>query len=164
MRFPRNRSSSPSIRSSARAVRSAAGTAEGVLPGEVKPVPLQYGPSFLTFALYLRFVQFLPYERLSELCRALFGVPLAKGTTELWERLLYTNLEPFEEAVRRLLVETVVLCVDETGLRVAGLLHWPHVAATERATLLSVFKRRDKEGIDYLGVLLEYTGMLVHDC
>ena len=137
---------------------------EGSLPGEVKPIPVQYGPSFLTFALYLRFVQFIPYERLSQLCRTLFGVPFAKGTGELWEKLLYTNLEPFEETVRRLLVETGVLYVDETGLRVAGSLHWTHVAATEGATLLGVFKRRGKEGIDDLGVLLKYTGVLVHDC
>lgn len=137
---------------------------DGSLPGEVKPVPVQYGLSFLAFALYLRSVQFLPYERLSQLCRVLFGVPFAKGTAELWERLLYTNLEPFEETLRRLLAETGVLYVDETGLRVAGSLHWAHVAATEEATLLGVFKRRGKEGIDDLGVLLRYTGVLVHDC
>jgi len=137
---------------------------EGSLPGEVKAVPVQYGLSFLAFALYLRSVQFLPYERLSQLCRTLFGVPFAKGTAELWERLLYTNLEAFEETVRRLLVEAGVLYVDETGLRVAGSLHWAHVAATEGATLLGVFKRRGKEGIDDLGVLLQYAGVLVHDC
>lgn len=137
---------------------------DGSLPGEVKPVPVQYGLSFLAFALYLRSVQFLPYERLSQLCRTLFGVPFAKGTAELWERLLYTNLEAFEETVRRLLVEAAVVYVDETGLRVAGSLHWAHVAATEGATLLGVFKRRGKEGIDDLGVLLQYAGVLVHDC
>ncbi len=136
---------------------------EGSLPVEVKPVPVQYGLSFPAFALYLRSVQFLPYERLSQLCCVLFGVPFAKGTAELWERLLYTNLEAFEETVRRLLAETGVLYVDETGLRVAGSLHWAHVAATEGATLLGVFKRRGKEGIDDLGVLLRYTGVLVHD-
>ena len=74
------------------------------------------------------------------------------------------SADAVEETVRRLLVEAGVVCVDETGLRVAGSLHWAHVAATEGATLLGVFKRRGKEGIDDLGVLLQYAGVLVHDC
>lgn len=136
----------------------------GNLPEEVKPNPAQYGSRILTFALYLRFVQFIPYRRLSELFQAVFGVPLAKGTVEWHERQLFSNLEPFEEMTRQFLRKSRVLHADETGFRAEGKLHWAHVAASEKATLMGIFTKRGKEGIDSLGVVNNYAGVLVHDC
>ncbi len=42
---------------------------------------------------------------------------------------------------------------DETGARVAGRLHWVHVAATGRLTLLTVDAKRGKVAMDAAGVL-----------
>jgi transposase len=52
---------------------------------------------------------------------------------------------------------------DETGLRVAGRLHWLHVASSARFTALFCHPKRGKEGIDAAGVLPGFTGTLVHD-
>ena len=137
---------------------------DGELPEDVSPIPAQYGPRILTLALYLRFMQFIPYERLSLFFRTVLGVPLSKGTVELHEKRLYKNLESYEHSVRQLLSEARVLHSDETGFRAAGELHWAHAAVSGGVTLMGIFKKRGSEGIDSLGILDKYTGVLVHDC
>ena len=52
---------------------------------------------------------------------------------------------------------------DETGARVAGRLHWVHVAATGRLTLLTVDAKRGKVAMDAAGVLPGFRGVAVHD-
>jgi hypothetical protein len=53
--------------------------------------------------------------------------------------------------------------VDEIGLRVAGRLHWLHVASSARFTALLCRRKRGKEAIDAVGMLLGFTGIAVHD-
>jgi transposase len=53
--------------------------------------------------------------------------------------------------------------LDETGLRVAGRLHWLHVATNSRFTALFCHRRRGKQAIDAAGVLPRFTGLAVHD-
>jgi hypothetical protein len=52
---------------------------------------------------------------------------------------------------------------DETGLRVAGSLHWVHCARTEKYTLITCHTKRGREGIDDAGVLGRFRGVAVHD-
>jgi hypothetical protein len=42
---------------------------------------------------------------------------------------------------------------DETGLRVAGALHWVHCARTGKYTLITCHPKRGRAGIDAAGVL-----------
>src|SRR5206468_56990 len=66
-------------------------------------------------------------------------------------------------AARRALAEAELVHLDETGLRVAGRLHWLHVATNSRFTALFCHRRRGKQAIDAAGVLPHVTGTLVHD-
>ena len=52
---------------------------------------------------------------------------------------------------------------DETGLRVAGKLHWVHCARTGKYTLIDCHPKRGTAGIDALGVLTGFGGIVVHD-
>ena len=52
---------------------------------------------------------------------------------------------------------------DESGLRVAGALHWVHCARTDRYTLITCHPKRGRQGIDGAGVLGRFTGVAVHD-
>lgn len=52
---------------------------------------------------------------------------------------------------------------DETGLRVAGALHWVHCARTGKYTLITCHTKRGREGIDDAGVLARFAGVAVHD-
>jgi transposase len=61
------------------------------------------------------------------------------------------------------LSEAELLHLDETGLRVAGRLHWLHVASNALFTALFCHRKRGTEAIDAAGVIPGFTGIAVHD-
>ena len=56
-----------------------------------------------------------------------------------------------------------VVHLDESGLRVAGRLHWLHVACTAHLTFYGVHANRGTQAMDALGVLPHCHAWLVHD-
>jgi len=52
---------------------------------------------------------------------------------------------------------------DETGGRVAGRLHWIHVACTDTWTLFHLDAKRGKTAMDAAEILPSFTGVAVHD-
>src|SRR3954470_20419005 len=125
--------------------------------------PVQYGPHAATIAVYLCLGQHLPVERTAFLLAELFGTPMAAGTVAAWTTRAAAGLAPFTAAARTALTDAQVLHLDETGLRVAGRLHWLHVASSARFTGLCCHRKRGKEAIDAAGVLPGFTGIAVHD-
>jgi transposase len=85
------------------------------------------------------------------------------GTVAAWTSRAAAGLEPFTVAAVAALSEAELVHADETGLRVAGRLHWLHVACSPRFTVLFCHRRRGKEAIDAAGVLPHCTGIVVHD-
>ncbi len=69
----------------------------------------------------------------------------------------------FVDQVRDVLTGADVVHVDESGLRVAGRLHWVHVATTGMYTLIWVHPKRGRAGIDAGQVVASMTGIAVHD-
>lgn len=127
--------------------------------------PVQYGPLARACVLYLYTGQFLAKDRTAEAMGELFGIPLSAGTVVAIQAEAAATLDKeFFPLVRRLLADAPVLGVDETGLRVAGKLHWVHCARTEKYTLVVCHPRRGGEGISYAQVVPGFTGTLVHDC
>src|SRR3954447_6926155 len=125
--------------------------------------PVQYGPHAAAIAVYLVLGQHLPVERTAGLLAELFGTPMAVGTVAAWTARAAAGLEPFTAAAVAALADAELVHVDETGLRVAGRLHWLHVACTSLFTVLVCHARRGKPAIDAVGVLPEFTGIAVHD-
>jgi transposase len=125
--------------------------------------PVQYGPHAAAIAVYLCLGQHLPVARTAGLLAELFGTPMATGTVAAWTARAAAELAPFTAAARAGLAGAEVVHVDETGLRVAGRLHWLHVATSDRFTALCCHRKRGKEAIDAAGVLPNFTGTLVHD-
>lgn len=125
--------------------------------------PVQYGPHAAAIAVYLVLGQHLPVERTAGLLGDLFGTPMAAGTVADWTARAAGGLGPFTAAARAALTEAQLVHLDETGLRVAGRLHWLHVACTARFTGLFAHAKRGKEAIDAAGVLPGFTGIAVHD-
>jgi len=125
--------------------------------------PVAYGPSAAAIAVYLCLGQHLPVERTAGLLAELFGTPMSVGTVAAWTARAAAGLAPFTAAVRTGLAEAELVHADETGLRVAGRLHWLHVASSARFTALFCHRKRGTEGIDAAGVLPGFTGTLVHD-
>src|SRR3954447_24735378 len=139
----------------------------GALTGAAGPAgvaaPVQYGPHAAAIAVYLCLGQHLPVARTAGLLAELFGTPMATGTVAAWTHRAAAGLAPFTAAARRALAEAELVHADETGLRVAGRLHWLHVASSSRFTALFCHRSRGKEAIDAAGALPHCTGTLVHD-
>ena len=143
--------------------RCACGTVtQAAAPAGVS-APVQYGPHAAAIAVYLVLGQHLPVARTAGLLAEVFGTPMATGTVAAWTARAAAGLAPFTTATRAALTRAELVHADETGLRVAGRLHWLHVACSPRFTALFCHRRRGKEAIDAAGVLPGFTGTLVHD-
>ena len=131
-------------------------------PAEVT-APVQYGRHAAAIAVYLCLGQHLPVARTAGLLAELFGTPMSTGTVAAWTSRAAAGLAPFTAAARAALTGAELVHLDETGLRVAGRLHWLHVASTARFTGLFCHHRRGTQALDAAGVLPGFTGIAVHD-
>jgi transposase len=113
--------------------------------------PVAYGPSAAAIAVYLCLGQHLPVERTAFLLAELFGTPMSVGTVAAWTHRAAAGLAPFTAAAIAALSGADVVHADETGLRVAGRLHWLHVASSPRFTALFCHRKRGTEAIDAAG-------------
>ena len=125
--------------------------------------PACYGPGVRALITYLAVHQHLPVDRIAQLLADVLGAPVSAGTV--------TNV--MAQAAERVAVAVAVIAArlaaapvahfDETGARIAGRLHWVHVAATGLLTVLFAHPKRGKEAIDAAGILPRFTGVAVHD-
>ena len=125
--------------------------------------PVQYGPRLAGIGVYLLHGQFLSTARTVAALADLFGVVVAAGTVVSWTRRIAKAVAATLDVVRARLRTAPVVHFDETGLRVAGKLHWMHSSSTGTDVLLTVHPRRGTKGMDAAGVLPGFTGVAVHD-
>lgn len=137
-------------------------TTRGAAPEGVS-APVQYGPRITAIILYLYVGQFLSKKRTGQALAELFGTPVSEGTVAAMTRRAAGGLDEFLSRVGDRIAETEVAGFDETGLRVAGSLHWVHCARTGKYTLITCHAKRGREGIDDAGVLGRFRGVAVHD-
>ena len=143
--------------------RCACGTVTAAAGPAGVTAPVSYGPHAAAIAVYLVLGQHLPVERTASLLTEVFGTPMSTGTVAAWTARSAAGLAPFTAAAVAALTGAELVHADETGLRVAGRLHWLHVACSDRFTALFCHRKRGKEAIDAAGVLPGFTGTLVHD-
>ncbi|MQA25521.1 MAG: IS66 family transposase, partial [Micromonosporaceae bacterium] len=125
--------------------------------------PVQYGPRVTAIILYLYVGQFLSKKRTAAALAELFGTAVSEGAVASMTRRAADGLDGFLALVGDRIAEAAVAGFDETGLRVAGRLHWVHCARTEKHTLITCHAKRGREGIDAAGVLGRFSGVAVHD-
>jgi transposase len=125
--------------------------------------PVQYGPRITAIILYLFVGQFLSKKRTAQALAELFGTPVSEGTVATMTTRAAEGLDPFLAEVADRIAASEVAGFDETGLRVAGTLHWVHCARTGKYTLLTCHPQRGRQGIDDAGVLTRFRGVAVHD-
>ena len=125
--------------------------------------PVQYGPRITAIILYLYVGQFLSKKRTAQALAELFATPVSEGTVASMTARAADGLEEFLTQVGDRIAEAEVVGFDETGLRVAGTLHWVHCARTGKYTLITCHRRRGRDGINDAGVLSRFRGVAVHD-
>jgi transposase len=143
--------------------RCVCGTTTGGTAPEGVTGPVQYGPRITAIILYLYVAQFLSKKRTAQALAELFGTPVSEGTVAAMTRRAAEGLDEFCAQVGDRIAAADVAGFDETGLRVAGTLHWVHCARTDKYTLITCHAKRGREGIEDAGVLGRFRGVAVHD-
>jgi transposase len=92
-----------------------------------------------------------------------FGLPMAEATVLAAGEEARDRLAATVDAIGRAIQSADVAHADETGMRVAGSLHWMHVLATTTLTWVACHAKRGRQAFDALGLLPGFLGTLIHD-
>jgi transposase len=131
-------------------------------PEHVK-VKTQYASGVKIHSVYMSNFQLLPYKRIEEHFADQFDIPLSAGSIYNFNQEVYERLAPFDDWVKRELSKALLLHADETGINIGGKRKWLHVVCSATLTLLMPHDKRGGQAMAAMGVLPEYTGILVHD-
>jgi transposase len=135
---------------------------KGSFPQSVSQA-VQYGPAVNPWASYFTNQHHMPVERTTEIFEDLVQHRVSEATVLKASEHLERCIAPSTAAVKERLRDAEVLHVDESGLRVAGKLHWLHVASTDYLTSYEVHAKRGQEAMDDAGILGAFNGTAVHD-
>ncbi len=134
----------------------------GTFPADVTQ-PVRYGSRVAGLAVYLSAFQLLPVARVATLFADVFATALSPGTLAAFTKRAASQLAPVCQQIQSALCSAPVVHCDETGLRIAGKLHWLHSAGTPTLTSYFAHEKRGKAGMDAAGILPHVTGTVVHD-
>jgi transposase len=137
-------------------------TVKGEFPPDVTQ-PVQYGPRLQAQAAYLNTYQLLPLARACETLGDFYGHTPAEELVGQANAAVVQHTAPSRAAIQDQLIAAQVAHFDESGLRVAGQLHWLHVASTAWLTHYAVQPKRGQAGMTASGILAQFTGRAVHD-
>ena len=133
----------------------------GGCPEEIKH-EFQYGPRIKAVSVYLSAYQFIPALRTKQMMKV-FGVELSTGTLDNFRKSASRNLKSFTEELRSSIIKSAAGFFDETGIKVRGMGHWVHVAATALFSLFALHPKRGREAHASMGVLAFFKGILHRD-
>lgn len=118
----------------------------------------QYGERLKAAAVYLNIQQLIPEDRTAQALSDLFGAPsICPASIVTWVAKRAQGLQRVYERIGERVAEAKVRHLDETGLRIAGALHWLHTTSSLAFTLYRAEETRGliPEGLD--------GGVVVHD-
>ena len=122
----------------------------------------EYGPRIKAMCVYLSAFQFIPALRTKQMMATL-GVALSTGSLDNFRRRAAKELRGFVEQLRQSITRATAAFFDETGIKVKGLGHWVHVAATSLMTLFCLHAKRGRQAHETMNVLPHFTGLLHRD-
>lgn len=143
--------------------RCACGCETKAEPPREATAPACYGPGVRALAVYLAIYQHLPYDRLARLFADVLHIEVSVGAIAQMVSEAGGALGGFAEVIGELLRQAPAVHFDETGARVAGKLHWVHVASNALYTLLECHERRGVVAMDAMGIIEKMSGVATHD-
>jgi len=135
----------------------------GGFPAGVKAAA-QYGPGFNAEAVFLTHGNMVSISRAAEILNERYACNVSQGTICKIHESCQASLPAWTEQVKAMLRVEDFLFFDETSLKVDKALRWLHSAGSEFLTLLTLHKKRGKEGTEASGVMPGYAGTATHDC
>lgn len=125
--------------------------------------PVQYGPQVRALAVYLHEYQLVPLARVREFFADLCVCEVAEGTVLTWVGCAAERLAPVVEGIADWLSVSPLQHADETGVRIAGKLHWLHVNSTRFLTHLAWHARRGRKALEDIGIWPRFRGRAMRD-
>lgn len=115
-----------------------------------------YDATIKSLVIYLSVVMFLPYGRIENFFREVFGLEISQGSFVNWVNEAKKNAEPAIEKIKECIMKSAVVGFDESGLYCNKKLDWAWIAQTVYFTLL--FRgsgRSHKELVNHFGNSLD---------
>ena len=125
---------------------------------------IQYSDQVKALVSYFSQYQMIPFERVQEIFKDLFNLPLSEGTIFNSNSQMYNQLGSFSEQVKNALINGPLGHADETKINIAGKLKNLHVFSNDAYTYLEAHEKRGHQAMDEIGILPFFKGVLVHDC
>jgi len=125
--------------------------------------PVQFGNNVLTFVTYLRNYHLIPYYRIQEIIKDIFGLSISSATIKKAEKKCFHNLKGVTNYIKNKLIKEDVINCDETGINVNGQRHHCHLISTEKLTFYFHHRSRGFIAMTKMGVLPRFRGVAVHD-
>lgn len=125
--------------------------------------PAQYGASIKAMAVHLNQYHLIPLARTASLMQDLYGTQLSQASIQSFAQEAAQNLGATTAAIGQAVQASKVVHADETGIRIAGKLHWLHCAVTDTLSWLAAHPKRGAQAFEALGLLQGVKGVLVHD-
>ncbi|MCG8475267.1 MAG: IS66 family transposase [Cytophagales bacterium] len=111
--------------------------------------PVQYGPNIEALVGYLSSYQYLPYQRMTELFKDLFGVSLSQGTVDnMLIRLSEKGAKVYEGIRQKLENSEKPVGADESSCHVDGEIYWAWVWQNDDYSYLAMSENRGKKTVD----------------
>jgi transposase len=120
--------------------------------------PAQYGERFKAAAVYMNVQQMIPEDRTAQALSDIFGAPLVcPASVVAWVAKKAEELTPVYERIGERVAAAKVRCLDETGYRIGGKLHWLHTTSSVGFTFYRAGEKRGDIPRNLKG------GVIVHD-
>lgn len=123
-------------------------------PKEVT-APVQYGKSVQGLSVYLSHQQFIPLDRLQQLYKDVFNLPISEATLGKMNIDFAQKASSSQASVLQALQEAPVKHVDESSLRIGNKTMWFHVISNDQFTHYRVASRGN--------ILPNVVGHCIHD-
>jgi transposase len=128
-----------------------AGRFKAAAPAGLEPGS-PFGPNLRAFALYLRFGQAIPFERLTRLMRDLFGLEISEGALANMLRNSAPAFAVQTSLIKQRLLSSTVLASDETSVRVGKKTFWTWVFHHADSACFVIRRSRGKAVVgEFLG-------------
>ncbi len=105
----------------------------------------------------------MPLARVSELLSDRYGCHVSEGSLLSWVELTAERLAPTVAQIADWVSAGRFQHADETGVRIAGKLHWIHVTSTDVLTHLAWHAKRGKQALEDIGIWPRFAGRAMRD-
>ncbi|GHT82237.1 hypothetical protein FACS1894125_4490 [Actinomycetota bacterium] len=124
----------------------------------------QYGLRVLGLATYINQVHYVPVKRTAQIINELCGIKISAGTIVNNSYKISKDIQAeFVPKVKRILANSNLLHVDETGININGKNHYVHSASNSIAAYHTVYDTRGDKAVKDINILPNFSGVLVHD-